>query len=175
MRKNGAPSSSRSFTTRVVAKGNPQRDPRRPFPVFPLALAAASPAKVAQQVVPRPAETAVPPSPSPSASTYLNYFLYLFLVRLLGVSRQGELKNTINICVQKVYVENLFFSVKNCNVSFSSICFVLFLSNGSSRTKQKTFYKNRVKKLFQTNRQKNPIFILSRFLAFLGEGSPKTP
>ena len=71
------------------------------------------------------------------------------------------------------------------DVSFSSTFFVLsrfrvFLSDGSSKTLQKTFYKkNRVEKFLQKIRPKiqNRLFlenVLSRFWAFLDEGSSKT-
>jgi hypothetical protein len=65
----------------------------------------------------------------------------------LGVSRQGEFKNTIKIFLQKVHVENFFQHFdKNFDVSFSSTFFVLsrfrvFLSDGSSKALQKTFKK----------------------------------
>jgi hypothetical protein len=74
----------------------------------------------------------------------------------LGVSRQGEFKNTIKIFWQKVRVENFSQNFdKNFDVSFSSTFFVLshfrvFFSEGSSKTLQKTFYKtSRVKKFLQ--------------------------
>jgi hypothetical protein len=74
----------------------------------------------------------------------------------LGVSRQGEFKNTIKIFWQKVRVENFSQNFdKNFDVSFSSTFFVLshfrvFFSDGSSKTLQKTFYnKNRVEKFLQ--------------------------
>jgi hypothetical protein len=71
------------------------------------------------------------------------------------------------------------------DVSFSSTFFVLsrfrvFLSDESSKTLQKTFYKkNRVEKFLQKIRPKiqNRLFlefVLSRFWAFLDEGSSKT-
>jgi hypothetical protein len=104
----------------------------------------------------------------------------------LGVSRQGEFKNNIKIFLQKVHVENFFQHVtKKIDVSFSSTFFVLsrfrvFLSDGSSKTLQKTFCKkNRVEKFLQKIRPKiqNRFFLdffLSRFWAFLDEGSSKT-
>jgi hypothetical protein len=74
---------------------------------------------------------------------------------------------------------------KSFDVSFSSTFLVLsrfrvFLSDGSSKTLQKTFCKtNRVEKFVQKidQKSKNRIFlefVLSRFWAFLGEGSLKT-
>jgi hypothetical protein len=73
--------------------------------------------------------------------------LAFFLSTFLGVSRQGEFKNTIKIFWQKVRVENFPQNFdKNFDVSFSSTTFVLshfrvFFSDGSSKTPQKTFYK----------------------------------
>jgi hypothetical protein len=68
--------------------------------------------------------------------------------------------------MQKVHVENFSRENsqkidKNLDVSFSSIFLVLLrfpvlLSDGSSKTLQKTFYKkNRVEKFLQENRQKS--------------------
>jgi hypothetical protein len=67
--------------------------------------------------------------------------------------------------MQKAHVENFFRENsqkidKNFGVSFPRLFFVLLrfqvlLSDGSSKTLQKTFYKrNRVEKLLQRNRQK---------------------
>jgi hypothetical protein len=72
----------------------------------------------------------------------------------LGVSRQGEFKNTIKIFWQKVRVENFFQDFdKNFDVSFSPTTFVLshfrvFFSDGSSKTLPKTFCKKIVSKTF---------------------------
>jgi hypothetical protein len=77
-------------------------------------------------------------------------------------------------------------STKNFDVSFSSTFFVLsrfrvFLSDGSSKTLPKTFCKtNRVEKFLQKIRPKiqNRLFLefcLSRFWAFLDEGSSNPP
>jgi hypothetical protein len=116
----------------------------------------------------------------------LLFFLTFFFSTFLGVSRQGEFKNTIKIFLQKVHVENFFQNLdKIFDVSFSSTFFVLsrfrvFLSDGSSKPLQKTFCKkNRVEKFLQKNRPKiqNRLFLeffLSRFWAFLDEGSSKT-
>jgi hypothetical protein len=104
----------------------------------------------------------------------------------LGVSRQGEFKNTTKIFWQKVRVENFSQNFdKKFDVSFSSTSFVsshfrVFFSDGSPKTLQKTFYKkNRVEKFLQKIRPKlqNRLFLdffLSRFWAFLGKGSSKT-
>jgi hypothetical protein len=88
----------------------------------------------------------------------------------LGVSRQGEFKNTTKMFLQKVHVED--FS-QNFDKKFRCQCFLdffvlsrfrVFLSDGSSKTLQKAFNKkNRVEK------QKT----LSRFWAFLDEGVQK--
>jgi hypothetical protein len=87
----------------------------------------------------------------------------------LGVSRQGEFKNTIKIFLQKVHVENVFlnFDQKNRCQFFLDFFFLsrfrVFFSDGSSKTLQKTFCKkNRVEKFLQKVRQKSkPTF--SRF------------
>jgi hypothetical protein len=104
----------------------------------------------------------------------------------LGVSRQGEFKNTTKIFLQKVHVENFSQNLdKKIDVSFSSTSFVLsrfrvFFSDGSSKTLQKTFFKkNRVEKFSQKVRPKiqNRLFLdifSSRFWAFLDEESSKT-
>jgi hypothetical protein len=71
-----------------------------------------------------------------------------------GVSRQDEFKTTIKVFLQKVHVENLFQKIDtNFDVSFSSTFFVLsrfrvFLSDGSSKTLQKTFCKTNRQKVF---------------------------
>jgi hypothetical protein len=122
------------------------------------------------------------PTHPPSEKKNLDFFLSTFL----GVSRQGEFKNTIKIFLQKVHVENFFQNFdQNFDVSFPSTFFVLsrfrvFLSDGSSKPLQKTFCKkNSVEKFLQKIRPKiqNRFFLdfcLSRFWAFLGEGSSKT-
>jgi hypothetical protein len=106
----------------------------------------------------------------------------------LGVSRQGEFKNTTQIFLQKVLSKTFpKTSTKNFDVSFSSTFFVLsrfwvFLSDGSSKALQKTFYilqKKSCRKVFLKKSTKNPKptfsrFFLSRFWAFLDEGSSKT-
>jgi hypothetical protein len=107
----------------------------------------------------------------------LFFSLVFFFSKFLGVSRQGEFKNTIKLFWQKVRVENFPQNFdKNFDVSFSSTFFVLshfrvFFSDGSSKTLQKTFCKtNRVEKLLQKNRPKSPKPIFSRFsfITFLG-------
>jgi hypothetical protein len=87
----------------------------------------------------------------------------------LGVSWQGEFKNTIKFW-QKVRVENFSQNFdQNFDVSFSSTFFVLshfqvFFSDGSSKTLQKTFYKkNRVEKFFKKIRPKVQKPTFSRF------------
>jgi hypothetical protein len=90
----------------------------------------------------------------------------------LGVSRQGEFKNTIKIFLQKVHVENLPQNFdKTIDVSFSSTFFVssrfrVFFSDGSSKALQKFDQKSKTD-FFS-------VFVLSCFGAFLGEGSSKT-
>jgi hypothetical protein len=97
------------------------------------------------------------------------FFLGFFFSTFLGVSRQGEFKNTKNTFLQKVHVEDFFN-----DVSFSST--FLSFSGGlwqweSKSTTKKTFCKtNRVEKLLQTIRPNKSIF--GRFSA--PEGSSKT-
>jgi hypothetical protein len=105
----------------------------------------------------------------------------------LGVSRSGEFKNMIKICLQKVHAENFFRENsqeidKNFNISFFSTFFVLsrfqvLLSDGISKTLQKMFCEKIVSKSFSNKSGKKtktdffPRFVLLRFWAFLGEGS----
>jgi hypothetical protein len=96
----------------------------------------------------------------------------------LGVSRQGEFKNTTNIFLQKVHVGKKIRNFdKNFDVSFSSTFFVLsrfrvVSSDGSSKTLQKTFYKkNRVEKLLtknSTQKIQNRLFLGFIFITFWG-------
>jgi hypothetical protein len=91
--------------------------------------------------------------------------------------------------MQKVHVENVSRENsqkidKNFDVSFPSTYFVLLrfqvsLGDGSSKTLQKTLYKKNCVEKFSKKSTKNPKpvfldFVLSRFWAFLGEGSLKT-
>jgi hypothetical protein len=89
------------------------------------------------------------------------FFPWLFFGAFLGVSRQGEFKNTIKIFLQKVHVENFPQNFdKNFDVSFSSTFFVLsrfrvFISDGSSKALQKNvLQKDRVEKFLQKSRPK---------------------
>jgi hypothetical protein len=87
--------------------------------------------------------------------------------------------------MQKVHVEVFSEQIdKNFDVSFSSTffvlsCFRVFLSDESSKTLKKTFYKKYVSKMFYENRQKYPKpiffgFVSIAFLAFPGGGSSIT-
>jgi hypothetical protein len=110
------------------------------------------------------------------------FFLDFFFSAFLGVSRQGEFKNTIKIFLQKVHVENIFqnfdknFGVSfSFDVSFSSTFFVLsrfrvFFFDGSSKALQKRFYKkNRVEKFPQKIDKKSKTdFFSICFITFLG-------
>jgi hypothetical protein len=111
----------------------------------------------------------------------------------LGVSRQGEFKNTTKIFLQQVHVGK---KIKNFDkifdVSFSSAFFVLsrfrvFFCDGSSKTQQIHNKQDRVEKFFTKNSDQKSktdflsilesrIFFnhLSRFWAFLDAGSSKT-
>jgi hypothetical protein len=95
----------------------------------------------------------------------------------LGVSRQGEFKNTIKIFGHKVRVENFSQNFdKKFDVSFSPTTFVLsqfrvFFSDGSSKTLPKTFCKkNRVENVLQKIRPKvqNRLFLDFSVITFLG-------
>jgi hypothetical protein len=103
----------------------------------------------------------------------------------LGVSRQGEFKNTIQIFLQKVpcriFSENsdkisrlfLFYRVFGC---FSAMG---VQKHRVEKLKKKFLQKNRVEKFLQKIRPKIQTdffsnFCLSRFWAFLDEGSSKT-
>jgi hypothetical protein len=88
------------------------------------------------------------------------FFLLGFVFStFLGVSRQGEFKNTIQIFLQKVHVES--FSQKNrqafrCQFSHDFFCLSrVFLRDGSSKTLQKRFAKKSCRKAFTKNSTKN--------------------
>jgi hypothetical protein len=118
------------------------------------------------------------------------FFFTFFLVRFWAFLGEGSSKTRLKKKMQKVHVKNFFRENsqkidKNFDVTFSSTFFVLsrfqvFLSDGSSQTLQKTFYKKIVSKSFYKKIDKKipkPVvsrFFLSRFWAFLGEGSSKT-
>jgi hypothetical protein len=81
--------------------------------------------------------------------------LGFFFSTFLGVSRQGEFKNTTEIFWQKVRVENFSQNFdKNFDVSFSSTFFVLshfrvfFLAMGVQKHYKKRFTKKIVSKSF---------------------------
>jgi hypothetical protein len=89
----------------------------------------------------------------------------------LGVSRYREFK------VQKHHNKYFFpkKNDKNFDVSFPSIFLVLsrfrvFRSNGSSKTLQKTFYKEIVSKSFykKIDKKSKPFFFSILFITFLG-------
>jgi hypothetical protein len=128
----------------------------------------------------------------PDPPTHHPTFFLTFFSTFLGVSRQGEFKNTIKIFLQKVHVENISQkNQQNSDVSFSStfFCFIAF-SGVSQRwefknTSKKRFSfckKRRVKSFYKKFDQKSKAdvfqvfldFFLLRFWAFLGEGSSKT-
>jgi hypothetical protein len=73
--------------------------------------------------------------------------LTFFFSAFLGVSRQGEFKNTTNIILQKVHVEN--FSQKNrqkfrCQFPLDFFCFIAF-----SGVSQRWEFKNKQKNVLQ--------------------------
>jgi hypothetical protein len=94
----------------------------------------------------------------------------------LGVSRQGEFKNTTQVFWQKVRIEKKIQNFdKNFDVSLSSTFFVLwrfrvFFSDGSSKALQKRFAKKSCQKVFTKNSTKSPKPTFSRicFITFLG-------
>jgi hypothetical protein len=113
--------------------------------------------------------------------------LAIFFSSFSGVYRQEEFKNTTNTLLQKVHVEKQFQKNPQKFRSQFFLDFFLFIAvsgvsqgDGSLKTLQKTFYKKNVsEKKSQKNRPKiqNRLvlgFLLSRFWAFLGEGSSKT-
>ena len=80
----------------------------------------------------------------------LFFSLTFFLSKFLGVSRQGEFKNTIKIFWQKVRVENFSQTFdQNFDVSFSStfFCFIEF-----SGVFQRWEFKNTTKNVLQKSR-----------------------
>jgi hypothetical protein len=90
-----------------------------------------------------------PPSRHP---TFFSSF-FLFSTFLEVFFRQGEFKNTTDIFVQKVHVENFFKNVdKNFDVSFSStfLCFIAF-----SRVFQRWEFKNTTKNVLQKKSCRN--------------------
>jgi hypothetical protein len=100
----------------------------------------------------------------------------------MGVSRQGEFKNTIKIFLQKVHVENFFQNFDKISMSVFPRLFLFyrvfgcFLAMGFKSTTKNVLQKNRVEKFLQKIRPKiqNRLFcdfFLSRFWVFLGEGS----
>jgi hypothetical protein len=116
------------------------------------------------------------------------FFLIFFFSTFLGVSRQGEFKNTINIFLQKVHVETFSQNFnENFDVCFSSTSFVLsrfrvFFSDRSSKTRQKTLYKKIVSKGFFKKFDQKPktdffsisfYHVFGRFLVMLVRGVQK--
>jgi hypothetical protein len=104
------------------------------------------------------------------------FFLIFFFSTFLGVSRQGEFKNTIKMFLQKVHVEN--FSQKNrqkFRCKFFLEFFVLsrfrvFLSDESSKTLQKRFATKIVSKSFykKFDQKSKTDFFSICFITFLG-------
>jgi hypothetical protein len=108
----------------------------------------------------------------------------------LGVSRQGEFKNTIKIFLQKVHVENFFQNFdKKFGVSFSSTFFLFyrvfgcFSAMGVQKHYKKRFTKKIVSKSFYKKfdqKSKTDFFsiffyhVFGRFSMRLDEGSSKT-
>jgi hypothetical protein len=95
----------------------------------------------------------------------------------LGVSRQGEFKNTIKMFLQKVGKKIKYFD-KNFDVSFSSAFFVLsrfrvFSAMGVQKHYKKRCTKRSCRKVFTKKSTKNPKpspFLEFSFITFLGFG-----
>jgi hypothetical protein len=108
-----------------------------------------------------------PPTRHPTFFSWL-----FFLVRFLGVSRQGEFKNTIKIFWQKVRVESIpKISTKNSmsDVSFSSTFFVLshfrvFLAMGVQKHYKKLLQNKSCRKGFTKKSTRAPKPMFSRFV-----------
>jgi hypothetical protein len=133
-----------------------------------------------------------PPRAFAKSQTHPPTIRLFFLSKVLGVSRQGEFKNTIKIFLQKVHVEKQLKNFdKNFEVSFSSIFFVLscfrfvlscfgcFSAIGVQNTTKNVLQKKSCRKVFTKKSTKNPKptfsrLFLSRFWAFLDEASSKT-
>jgi hypothetical protein len=103
------------------------------------------------------------PNPNPP-TRHPTYFSWLFFSTFLGVSRQGEFKNTIKLFVQKVHVENFSQNQNNrqkiqCQFSstfFVLSCFRVFLSDGVQKHYKKRFAKKSCRKAFTKKSTKNP-------------------
>ena len=101
------------------------------------------------------------------------FFLTFFFSTFLGVSRQGEFKNTIKIFLQKVHVENFFqnFDKKfRCQFFLDFFCFIAF-SGVSQRwefknTTKNVLQKKSCRKVFTKNSTKNPKPTFSRFFFY---------
>jgi hypothetical protein len=89
----------------------------------------------------------------------------------LGVSRQGEFKNTTKIFLQKLHVENFSQNFdKNFDVSFSSTIlfyrvFGCFSAMGVQKHYKKRFTKKIVSKSYYKKFDQNPKPIFSRFVS----------
>jgi hypothetical protein len=124
----------------------------------------------------RPKEIDGPPrifakSQTHPPTTRLLFFLDFFFSKFLGVSRQGEFKNTITIFLQKVHVENFFQSFNNKkSMSVFSQLFLFYRVFGcfSAMGVQKHYKKGYTKqtkscrKVFTKNSTKNPKPTFSR-------------
>jgi hypothetical protein len=126
-----------------------------------------------------------PPRTSAKSQTHpptIRLFLWLFFSTFLGVSRQGEFKNTTKIFLQKVHVENKIKNFdKNFDVSFPFFpllfliyrVFWCFSAMGVQKHYKKRFTKKIVSKSFYKKFDQKPktdffsIFFPSRFWAFL--------
>jgi hypothetical protein len=101
------------------------------------------------------------------------FFLAFFFSAFLGVSRQGEFKNTIKIFLQKVHVENFsknFDKKFRCQFFLDFFCFIAF-SGVSQRWEYKNTTKNVLqkkscRKVFTKNSTKNPKPTFSRNLFY---------
>jgi hypothetical protein len=105
------------------------------------------------------------------------FFLAFFFSTFLGVSRQGEFKNTIKMFLQKVHVENFSQNFDNkfrCQFFLDFFLFYrvfgCFSAMGVQKHHQKRFAKKSCRKVFTKNSTKNPkpIFFSILFITFLG-------
>jgi hypothetical protein len=105
------------------------------------------------------------------------FFLDFFFSTFLGVSRQGEFKNTIKIFLQKVHVENFFRKFdKKCRCQFFLDFFGFITFSGVPQrwelknTTKNVLQKNRVEKILQKIRPKiqNRLVLEQKFITFLG-------
>jgi hypothetical protein len=102
----------------------------------------------------------------------------IFFLRFFSVSRKGEVKNNIQLLLQKVHVEN-FFTKKSTKISMSvfprfkkKMRFRVFLSEGSSKALKKLCAQKIDQKKVQ---YRFPLYFFLAFGRFSARGGVKTP